>query len=90
MRTPSRTTSAPTPFGPPNLWPLSETSWAVAHISPTSSHANAWMASLCRTAFGARSATISAMADSGWIVPTSLLTAMTDTSETVESSASAS
>ena len=38
---PSRTTSAPTPLGPPNLWALTDTRSATAHSAATSSHPTA-------------------------------------------------
>ena len=68
--TPSRTTSAPIPFGPPNLCAEIETSDAPAAAAATSSHGTAWTASVCSTAAGARSRTSAATASSGWIVPT--------------------
>ncbi len=88
--TPSRTTSTPTPLGPPNLWPLIVTRSATEARSATSSQQNACTASVCSTAAGARSRTTSATAASGWTVPISLLAAMTDTRVTESSRASAS
>ena len=55
--TPPRTTSTPTPFGPPNLWADTLTRSATAVSSATGSHGTAWTASVCSTAWGARSRT---------------------------------
>ena len=58
-------------------------------VRATSSHGTAWTASVCRTAPGAPAATIRATSSSGWTVPTSLFTAMTDTRPTSGRQASA-
>ena len=55
----------------------------------TSSHGTACTASVCTTALGARSRTPATILSSGWIVPTSLFTSITDTT-TVRSSTAAS
>ena len=51
-RTPGRTTRAPTPFGPPNLWALTDTRSAPAAALATSSHDRAWTASVCSSGPG--------------------------------------
>ena len=85
--TPSRTTSAPTPLGPPNLWALTDTRSAPARLARRRrATANACTASVCSTARGARSRTTAATSARGWIVPTSLLASITDTTRDVESS----
>ena len=88
--TPSRTTSAPTPFGPPNLWPEIATSCAGAAAVRRSSHCGACTASVWNTARGARSRTRAATSSSGCTTPVSLLTSITETTAVRSSSASAS
>ncbi len=85
-----RTTRAPTPVGPPNLWPDTETRSATRVVAATSTHGTACTASVCSTARGARSRTTSATRSSGCSVPTSLFTAITETTAVRPSSASAS
>ena len=88
--TPSRTMSAPTPFGPPNLCALTDTSCAGRASSATSSQLTAWTASVCNTAWGACWASTSATSAKGWMTPLSLFTSMTDTNAVFSSTASAS
>ena len=87
--TSSRTTRAPTPFGPPNLWPEMATRSARAAASRRSHHCGACTASVWNAAFGARSRTSVAMSASGWRTPVSLLTSITDTTAVRSSSAPA-
>ena len=51
---PSRTASTPTPFGPPNLWALSDSRSTCGHTSRRSSQLAACTASVCSSARGAR------------------------------------
>jgi len=85
-----RTKRAPTPFGPPNLCADTATRSKSAVAAARSSHWRPCTPSVCSTAPGARSRTTAATSASGEIVPTSLLTAMTETTRTDSSSASAS
>ena len=85
---PCRTASTPTPFGPPNLWALSDTRSTCGQISRRSSHDAACTASVWSNARGARSRTTAATAPRSVIDPTSLLTAITDTTATSSSMAS--
>ena len=87
--TPSRTTSAPTPFGPPNLCPERDTSCAHSVVSRTESHGTPWIASVWSAACGAARCTRSAIAPSGWTMPVSLLTSITETTAVRASSAAA-
>ena len=82
-----RTTSAPAPFGPPSLWAETEIRSASAASAATSTHAAACTASVCTTACGARARTMRTTSASGWTVPTSLFTSITETT-TVRSSIS--
>ena len=79
---PDRTTSAPTPLGPPNLCADTDTSAAGVATRRRSSHAAACTASVCSTAPGACSATTAATSARSLSVPISLLAAMTDTRPT--------
>src|SRR5207244_3232887 len=76
---PSRTINAPTPFGPPNLWPDIATNETSAVAAGRSSHCGACTASVCTTARGAISRTRRATSLMGWRTPVSLLTSITDT-----------
>ena len=88
---PSRTTRTPTPFGPPNLWALSDSRSTCGHTSRRSSQHAAWTASVCSTAPAAPArARRPATAARSVIEPTSLLTAITLTTATSGPSASAS
>ena len=78
-RSPLRTTSAPVPLGPPNLCAEIATRSTPAAAAATSIHGTACTASVCTTALGARSRTPATILSSGWIVPTSLFTSITDT-----------
>src|SRR5579884_1356495 len=82
-RAPPRTTRAPTPWGPPNLWALTVTRSAPAARAATSSHGKACTASVWTRAPGARRRTTSTTWSSGWMTPTSLLASITDTTSTV-------
>ncbi len=84
--TPSRTASTPTPFGPPNLWALSDSRSTCGQTSRRSSQHAAWTASVCSSACGACRRTTAATGARSVIVPTSLLTAITLTTETSSSS----
>jgi hypothetical protein len=61
------------------LWPEIDMVSTAAAIGRGSSQLTACTASLCTTARGAPARTIAAAAATGWMVPTSLLTAITDT-----------
>ena len=67
------------PSGPPNLCAEIATRSTPAAARATSSHGTACTASVCTTALGARSRTPATILSSGWIVPTSLFTSITDT-----------
>ena len=82
----ARATSAPTPFGPPNLWALTLTRSTPDVRPATSSQPNACTASVCTSAAGARSRTSATTSSSGWRTPVSLLTSITDTRRTLSSS----
>ena len=60
--TPSRTASTPTPFGPPNLWALSDSRSTCGHSSRRSSQHAACTASVWSSARGARPRTTAATA----------------------------
>src|SRR5207302_4962839 len=65
--TPSRTTRAPTPLGPPNLWALTATRSASAARVATSSHGKACTASVWSAAPGAAARTSEATSARGWM-----------------------
>ena len=89
---PSRTTRAPTPLGPPNLWALIATRSAPAVSSRPSSQGTACTASVCTRAEGDRWRTTAVTDPMGCTVPISLFTVITDTRPTsgVHASARAS
>ena len=82
--TPSRTTSAPTPFGPPNLWALTDTRSAGAadrgDVEPATRLHRVGVQHGAGRPLGARPRP---PRRSGWIVPTSLLASITDTTRDV-------
>ena len=78
--TPDRTTRAPAPFGPPNLWPVRLTSPAPRQASVRSIQATACTASVWSTASGAASASSAATDSRSLTTPVSLLASITDTS----------
>ena len=78
------------PLGPPNLCAEIATRSTPAAASATSSHGTAWTASVWTSTAGARSRTRRTISSSGWIVPTSLLTSITDTTAVRSSTAAAS
>ena len=79
---PPRSTRTPTPFGPPNLWALSESRSTCGVISRRSSQHAPWTASVWTSASGAWRRTIRLASTTSVIVPTSLLTAITLTIDT--------
>ena len=87
---PSRTASTPTPFGPPNLWALSDSRSTCGHRSRMSSQHAAWIASVCSSASARARARRRDTAARSVIEPTSLLTAITLTMATSGPSDSAS
>jgi len=76
---PAFCTITPMPFGPPNLWADSDTTSVTSTMSRRSSQHAACTASLWKTAFGAASRTTRATSRIGVMLPTSLFTAITDT-----------
>ena len=75
-----RSTSAPTPVGPPNLWAATLIADSPLAVKSTGIWPTAWIASLCiGTSNSAATAASSAI---GMMVPTSLLAHITDTSAT--------
>ena len=78
------------PWGRRTCAPRSTPAVAGCVAEPTGSQGTACTASVCRTAVGARSRRRSPIVSSGWMVPTSLFTSITDTTTVRSSSASAS
>ena len=75
-----RTTSAPTPKGPPTLWPVRVSASTPERANATGTAPTAWTASVC-TGMPC-SAAIATTSSIGWSVPTSLLAHITETSAT--------
>ena len=78
---PSLTYNNPTPFGPPNLCPVSERRSTPSSPTSIGRETNAWIASVWTAVLGLTRLTNSATSATSWMVPVSLLTAITDTTQ---------
>ena len=78
VRSSRRSTSAPTPYGPPSLWPVRVSASTPLAAKSTGTAPTAWTASVCTgMPWADASATTSSI---GWSVPTSLLAHITEIS----------